>query len=220
MSSSSINLTEQLHQYYLSVTLREDAVMRRCREETTPHRWGGMQVSPEQGQFMSLLVKLLDARKIIELGVFTGYSSLCMAKAMPDGGKLIACDVNKEYTDKAQEYWQAAGVADKIELRLAPALETLNALLEAGEAGSFDFIFVDAIKEEYSEYYPLNYRLLRRGGLMGIDNVLWGGSVADPDNQSAETKAIRAFNKMVHEDEHVDLSMLPVGDGLTLIRKR
>ncbi len=220
MSSSSINLTEQLHQYYLSVTLREDAVMRRCREETAPHKWGGMQVSPEQGQFMSLLVKLLDARKIIELGVFTGYSSLCMARAMPDGGKLIACDVKKEYTDKAQEYWQAAGVADKIELRLAPALETLNALLEAGEAGSFDFIFVDAIKEEYSDYYPLNYRLLRRGGLMGIDNVLWGGSVADPDNQSAETKAIRAFNKMVHEDERVDLSMLPVGDGLTLIRKR
>ena len=194
--------------------------MRRCREETAPHRWGGMQVSPEQGQFMSLLVKLLDARKIIELGVFTGYSSLCMARAMPDGGKLIACDVKKEYTDKAQEYWQAAGVADKIELRLAPALETLNALLEAGETGSFDFIFVDAIKEEYSDYYPLNYRLLRRGGLMGIDNVLWGGSVADPDNQSAETKAIRAFNKMVHEDERVDLSMLPVGDGLTLIRKR
>ena len=219
MSSSSINLTKQLYRYFLSVTLREDEITRRCREETASHQWAGMQVSPEQGQFMALLVKLLDARKIIELGVFTGYSSLCMARAMPPDGKLIACDVKKEYTDKAQEYWRAAGVADKIELRLAPALDTLAALLKAGAAGSFDFIFVDAIKEEYSEYYPLNYRLLRHGGMMAIDNVLWGGSVADPDNQTAETNAIRAFNKMVHEDDRVDISMLPVGDGLTLIRK-
>ena len=220
MSSSSINLTEQLYQYLLSVTLREDDAMRRCREETVGHKRASMQVSPEQGQFMSLLVKLLNAGKIIELGVFTGYSSLCMARAMPAHGKLIACDVNKEYTDKAQAYWQAAGVADRIELRLAPALDTLAALLQAGEEGSFDFIFVDAVKEEYSEYYPLNYRLLRSGGLMAIDNVLWGGKVADPDNQEAETNAIRAFNKMVHEDDRVDISMLPVGDGLTLIRKR
>lgn len=220
MSSSSINLTDRLYEYYLSVTLREDETMRRCREETARHKWAGMQISPEQGQFMTLLVQLLGARKIIELGVFTGYSSLCMARALPPEGKLIACDVKKEYTDKAMEYWKAAGVADRIELRLAPALDTLADLLRAGEAGSFDFIFVDAIKEEYSEYYPLNYRLLRSGGLMAIDNVLWGGSVADPDNRKAETDAIRAFNKMVHEDDRVDMSMLPVGDGLTLIRKR
>ena len=220
MSSSSINLTGQVYEYYLSVALREDETMRRCREETARHKWAGMQISPEQGQFMTLLVQLLGARKIIELGVFTGYSSLCMARALPRDGKLIACDVKKEYTDKAVEYWNAAGVADRIELRLAPALDTLADLLQAGEAASFDFIFVDAIKEEYSDYYPLNYRLLRSGGLMAIDNVLWGGSVADPDNQKAETNAIRAFNKMVHEDDNVDMCMLPVGDGLTLIRKR
>ncbi len=220
MSSSTINLTDQVYDYYLSVTLREDAVMRRCREETARHEWSSMQVSPEQGQFMTLLLQLLDARKVIELGVFTGYSSLCMTRALPPGGKLIACDVNKEYTDKAMQYWQAAGVADRIELRVAPALDTLAALLQAGEAGSFDFIFVDALKEEYCEYYPLNYRLLRSGGVMAIDNVLWGGSVANPDNQEAETNAIRAFNKMVHEDDRVDMCMLPIGDGLSLIRKR
>ena len=220
MSRHSINLTERVHEYLQSVTLREDEIMQRCRAETARHEWAGMQISPELGQFMGLLVKMLDARKIIELGVFTGYSSLCMARAMPAGGKLIACDVKKEYTDKAEEYWQAAGVADKIELRLAPALDTLADLLRAGEAGSFDFVFVDAIKEEYSEYYPLNYRLLRGGGLMAIDNVLWGGDVANPDNQTAETNAIRAFNKMVHEDDRVDMCLLPVGDGLTLVRKR
>ncbi len=194
--------------------------MQRCRAETAQHKWAGMQISPELGQFMGLLVKLLSARKIIELGVFTGYSSLCMARAMPADGKLIACDINKEYTDKAMEYWQAAGVARKIELRLAPALDTLADLLEAGESDSFDFIFVDAVKEEYSAYYPLNYRLLRSGGMMAVDNVLWGGDVANPDKQSDETIAIRAFNKMVHEDDKVDMCMLPIGDGLTLIRKR
>ena len=220
MSRHSINLTERVHEYLQSVTLREDEVMQRCRAETARHEWAGMQISPELGQFMGMLVKMLNARKIIELGVYTGYSSLCMARAMPEGGKLIACDVKKEYTDKAEEYWQAAGVAGKIELRLAPALDTLADLLRTGEAGSFDFIFVDAIKEEYSDYYPLNYRLLRSGGLMAVDNVLWGGDVANPDNQTAETNAIRAFNRMVHEDARVDMCMLPVGDGLTLVRKR
>ena len=220
MSRHSINLTDQVYEYYHSITLREDDVMQRCRAETARHKWAGMQISPELGQLMGLLVKMLNARKIIELGVYTGYSSLCMARAMPVGGKLVACDVKEEYTNKAKEYWEAAGVADKIELRLAPALDTLNDLLNAGEADSFDFIFVDAIKEEYSAYYPLNYRLLRNGGLMVIDNVLWGGDVADPDNQTAETNAIRAFNRMVHEDDRVDMCMLPVGDGITLIRKR
>ena len=194
--------------------------MRRCREETAQHKWATMQVSPEQGQFMALLIKLLDARKILELGVYTGYSSLCMAQALPPDGKLIACDINREYTDKAGQYWAAAGVADRIELRLAPALDTLADLLCSGAEGSFDFIFVDAVKEEYSEYYPLNYRLLRRGGLMAIDNVLWAGDVANPEDQRAETNAIRAFNRMAHEDDRVDMCMLPVGDGLTLIRKR
>ena len=169
---------------------------------------------------MALLVKLLNARKIIELGVFTGYSSLCMARALPADGKIIACDVSEEYTAKAKEYWQAAGVAEKIELRLAAALDTLADLIRAGESDSFDFIFVDAVKEEYSAYYPLNYQLLRKGGLMAIDNVLWRGDVANPDKQDDETVAIREFNRMVHADEKVDMCMLPVGDGLTLIRKR
>lgn len=220
MSSHSINLTDQIYEYFHSVTLREDEVMQHCRAETSQHKWAGMQISPEQGQFMGLLVKMLNAGKVIELGVYTGYSSLCMARAMPAGGKLIACDINEEYTSKAMEYWEAAGVAGKIDLRLAPALDTLADLLSAGEEDSFDFIFVDAVKEEYSAYYPLNYRLLRSGGMMAIDNVLWGGDVANPDDRSAETVAIRKFNKMVHEDDRVDMCMLPVGDGLTLIRKR
>ena len=179
-----------------------------------------MQVSPEQGQFMAFLVKMLNAKKIMELGVFTGYSSLCMAKALPADGKIIACDVNEEYTSKAKEYWQAAGVAGKIELRLAPALDTLAELVESGASNSFDFIFVDAVKEEYSAYYPLNCRLLRSGGLMAVDNVLWGGDVANPEDQTDETIAIREFNSMVHADEKVDMCMIPIGDGLTLIRKR
>ena len=220
MSRTPINLTEQVHEYLLSVTLREDETMLRCRAETAGHKWAGMQISPEQGQFMALLVKLLNARKIMELGVFTGYSSLCMARALPVDGKIIACDINEEYTSKAKEYWQAAGVAEKIELRLTPALDTLTDLLRVGASDSFDFIFVDAVKEEYSAYYPLNYRLLRRGGMMAIDNVLWGGNVANPDKQDAETVAIREFNAMVHKDERVDICMLPIGDGLTLIRKR
>ncbi len=194
--------------------------MQRCRAQTARHKWAGMQISPEQGQFMALLVKLLNARKIIELGVYTGYSSLCMARALPPDGKIIACDVNEEYTSRAKEYWQAAGVAEKIELRLAPALDTLADLVASGASDSFDFIFVDAVKEEYSAYYPLNYRLLRSGGLMAIDNVLWGGGVANPDKQDAETVAIREFNEMVHADDKVDMCMLPVGDGVTLIRKR
>ena len=220
MSRFSINLTEQVYEYLHSVTLREDEVMQRCRTETAQHKWAGMQISPEVGQLLTLLVKLLDARKIMELGVYTGYSSLCMASALPAGGKLVACDVKEEYTTRAKEYWRAAGVANRIDLRLAPALNTLADLLQSGEAGSFDFIFVDAVKEEYSAYYPLNYRLLRSGGMMAIDNVLWGGDVANSDNQTAETVAIRVFNKMVHEDDKVDMCMLPIGDGLTLIRKR
>ena len=193
--------------------------MQRCRAQTARHKWAGMQISPELGQFMAMLVKLLNARKIIELGVYTGYSSLCMARALPPDGKIIACDVNEEYTSRAKEYWQAAGVAEKIELRLAPALDTLADLVASGASDSFDFIFVDAVKEEYSAYYPLNYRLLRSGGLMAIDNVLWGGGVANPDKQDAETVAIREFNEMVHADDKVDMCMLPVGDGVTLIRK-
>ncbi len=220
MSRTSLGLTDPLSSYINAVAVREDEVLRRCRQDTADHQWANMQISPEQGQFMTLLVKLLNVQKALELGVFTGYSSLCIARGLANGGKLIACDVNAEYTDQAREYWQAAGVDDRIELRLEPALDALAALLEDGAENSFDFIFVDAVKEEYSDYYPLNYRLLRRGGLMAIDNVLWHGDVADPENQEAETAAIREFNRMAHADERIDLALVPIGDGLTLIRKR
>lgn len=220
MSRRSITLTDQLRQYLLSDALRESATARRCREETTGHKWASMQISPELGQLLALLTRMLNAQRILELGVFTGYSSLCMAEALPAGGKLIACDVKKEYTDKAEQYWRAGGVAEKVALRLAPALETLKALTEAGEASRFDLIFIDAVKEEYSAYYPLAYGLLRPGGLMVMDNTLWGGSVADPEKQGAETIAIREFNRLVQADERVDVCLLPVGDGVSLIRKR
>ncbi len=204
----------------LSASLRESPVLQQLREETASHTRAAMQISPEQGQFMALLLKMLGARRVIELGVFTGYSSLCMALALPADGKIIACDVNEEYTDIARRYWHQAGVANKIELRLAPALETLAALRLDAEAGTFDFVFIDAVKEEYRDYYEHALALIRPGGLIAIDNVLWGGSVAAPEKQDTETSAIREFNCHVHNDERVDMSMLAIGDGLTLARKR
>jgi predicted O-methyltransferase YrrM len=220
MSSSTINLTEAVSNYLESVSLREDPILQQLRHETASHKWAAMQISPLQGQFMALLVQLLGARKIIELGVFTGYSSLCMALALPADGKIVACDVSEDYTNIAKRYWELARVRDKIDLQIAPALETLQKLLDANEAGSFDFIFIDAVKEEYKQYFEYALELLRPGGLIGIDNVLWGGSVANPDKQDAETIAIREFNSALHLDKRVDISMLPVGDGLTLARKR
>jgi predicted O-methyltransferase YrrM len=220
MSRFSINLSEEVLKYLHSVSLREDAILQQLREETSSHRWGAMQISPEQGQFMGLLLKIIGTKHVIELGVFTGYSSLSMALALPDDGRIIACDVNEEYTNIAKRYWQEAGVEDKIELRLAPGLETLAALLKAGEEENFGFAFIDAVKEEYKDYYELLLKLMRPGGIMAFDNVLWGGSVANPKKQSDETNAIREFNSFIHQDERVDLSMLPIGDGLTLARKR
>jgi len=220
MSRNSINLTDEVYDYLKSVSLREDPILQQLRNETASHEWATMQISPEQGQFMALLIKMLGARRVIELGVFTGYSSLCMALALPADGQLIACDINEDYTNIAKRYWQQANVSDKIDLRLAPGLETLEALLGDGEAGKFDFIFIDAVKEEYKEYYEHGLELIRPGGLIGIDNVLWGGSVADPANQDSDTVAIREFNEHLHRDQRVDISMLPVGDGLTLARKR
>ena len=220
MSRNSINLTDEVYDYLKSVSLREDPTLQQLRNETASHEWATMQISPEQGQFMALLIKMLGARRVIELGVFTGYSSLCMALALPADGQLIACDINEDYTNIAKRYWQQANVSDKIDLRLAPGLETLEALLSDGEAGKFDFIFIDAVKEEYKEYYEHGLELIRPGGLIGIDNVLWGGSVADPANQDSDTVAIREFNEHLHRDQRVDISMLPVGDGLTLARKR
>jgi predicted O-methyltransferase YrrM len=179
-----------------------------------------MQIAPEQGQFMQLLIRLLGARRCIEIGVYTGYSSLCTALALPEDGYLLACDVDENWTAVARRYWAQAGVAHRIELKLAPALDTLDAELTAGRAGSYDFAFIDADKSNYRHYYERCLQLLRAGGLIAVDNVLWGGRVADPANTERDTEAIRAFNAFVHADARVDLSLVPIADGLTLCRKR
>jgi caffeoyl-CoA O-methyltransferase len=179
-----------------------------------------MQIAPEQGQLMAFLVTLTGARRALEVGVFTGYSSLAVALAMPPEGRLVACDVSESWTAVARRYWEEAGVAEKISLRLGPATDTLEALLKDGQAGSFDFAFIDADKENYGRYYDLALELVRPGGLIAIDNVLWGGAVADPAEQDADTQAIRALNARLHHDARIDLTMLPIGDGLTLARKR
>ena len=220
MSRISLALSDELHQYVIDKGTRETPAQKALRKVTANHPWAGMQIAPEQGQFLQLLVSLLGAKKIMELGVFTGYSSLSMALALPDDGKLIACDVNEEYTNTAKEFWAEAGVANKIELVLAPALDTMQARIDAGEAASFDLIFADAVKEEYLDYFEQGLKLLRTGGLITIDNTLWNGSVIDQSNQDADTAAIRELNQFVQQDPRVDMCLLPIGDGLTLARKR
>jgi Predicted O-methyltransferase len=220
MSKNTLGLDNQLYDYLLSVSLREPDILRQLREETASYPMARMQISPEQGQFMALLVQLLGATKTLEVGVFTGYSSLCVALALPPNGKIVACDVSEEYTAIARRYWQAAGVADKIDLRLAPALETLDELLAAGQAESFDFAFIDADKGNYEGYYERSLQLIRPGGLIAIDNVLWSGRVADPQEQGNNTQALRALNEKLHDDERITLSMVPIADGLTLALKR
>jgi len=220
MSTRTISITDPLHEYMLAVSLREPAVLSQLREETLQLEAAGMQMSPEQGQFMQLLIRMLGAKRTLEVGVFTGYSSLCVALALPDDGQIIACDVSEEYTAVARRYWQIAGVAHKIQLNLGPGTATLDRLLAEGQHNSFDFAFIDADKENYATYYEQCLQLLRPGGLIGIDNVLWGGSVVDEGNQDSSTNAIRALNKQLHADNRVDLSLVPIGDGLTLARKR
>lgn len=220
MKNKSIRLDDSLYTYLLSVSLREPEVLRQLREETANHPYGGMQIAPEQGQFMALLVELIGAHRVLEIGVFTGYSSTCMALALPPDGRLMALDLSAEYTGIARRYWQLAGVADKIELRLGPALASLDGLIEDGASGSFDLAFIDADKGHYAAYYERSLRLLRPGGLLLIDNVLWGGKVADPSIKDDDTQAIRALNRIIHTDERVTEVLLPVADGLTLARKR
>ncbi len=220
MSNRTLTLTDDLYQYLLDVSLREPEVLRRLRRETASHPMARMQIAPEQGQFMALLVRLLGARRALEVGVFTGYSALAVALALPPDGTLTACDVSEDYTAVAQRYWQEAGVAGKIDLRIAPALETLEALLAEGQAGTFDFAFIDADKESYDAYYERALRLLRAGGLILLDNVLWSGRVAEADAQDADTQALRALNRKLHHDERIHLSLLPLADGLTLALKR
>jgi predicted O-methyltransferase YrrM len=220
MPKRNIELTEKLDDYVLAVSLRESDVQRRLREETARLPMAGMQIAPDQGQLMALLARLVGARNCLEIGTFTGYSALAVALALPPEGRIIACDVNPETTAVAQRYWREAGVADKIELKLAPALETLDALLAARQEGRFDFAFIDADKENYDAYYERVLRLLRPGGLIVIDNVLWGGAVGDPRVKDPETMALRALNQKLHRDERVDLALLPLADGITLARKR
>lgn len=220
MSNKTLGLSESLYQYVLSNSLREPEILAKLRAETATHPMSQMQISPDQGQFMALLVQLMGARNALEIGVFTGYSSLCVALALPSDGKLIACDVSEEYTAIARRYWLAAGVADKIDLRIAPALETLAHLLASGYADYFDFAFIDADKSNYDHYYERSLQLVRPGGLIVIDNVLWSGDVADPQIQNTRTNAIRALNHKIHHDERVSVSLVPIADGLMLALKR
>ncbi len=220
MSRQSLTLSDALYDYLLDVSLREPPLLARLREETAALPRSGMQISPEQGQFMALLAELVGARRVLEVGTFTGYSALVVALALPADGRIITCDVDEDMTAIAQRYWAEAGVADKIDLRLGPAVDTLDALLADGGADTFDFAFVDADKESYDAYYERALALLRQGGLMVIDNVLWSGAVADPEQQDADTSALRALNAKLHGDQRVSLSLLPVSDGITLARKR
>ena len=220
MSKQTIGLDDRLYNYLLSVSLREPEILQQLRQETNNHSQAIMQISPEQGQFMALLVQLLGAKKTLEVGVFTGYSSLSVALVLPPDGKIIACDVSAEYTAIARRYWQKAGVADKIDLHIAPALETLDRLLADGQAETFDFAFIDADKVNYEGYYERSLQLVRPGGLIAIDNVLWGGKVADSQLQNSSTLAIRALNQKLHHDERITLSLVPIADGLTLALKR
>jgi O-methyltransferase len=213
-------LSDGLYQYLLDVSLRESDVQRRLREETAGMEHANMQIGPDQGQLMGLLVELTGARHVLEIGTFTGYSALAMALALPADGRLVACDLSEEWTSVGRRYWKEAGVADRIDLRLGPAADTLRALLAEGGAGSFDFAFIDADKGGYETYYELTLELLGPGGLAAIDNTLWEGKVADPSVHDADTEAIRAFNLKLRDDERVTLSLVPIGDGLTLARKR
>lgn len=220
MSDLTISLTPQLYAYLQDNSLREVDILKQLRISTHKMSMGHMQISPEQGQFMVLLVQLMGAKKTLDIGVFTGYSTLAVALALPPDGKVIGCDINVEWTRMARKFWTEAGVADKIDLRLAPALETLQGLIDQGEAGTFDFVFIDADKANYANYYEKALSLLRVGGLVMVDNVLWGGDVADQSIQDANTRCIREFNSQLLRDERVLISMLPVGDGITLALKR
>lgn len=220
MTKRSIPLTDSLYEYLLSVSLREPGLLLQLREETAALPGANMQIAPDQGQFMALLVRLMGAARCLEIGVYTGYSSLVTALALPEAGRLVACDLSEEWTAVARRYWTAAGVGHKIDLRLAPALATLDALLADGQAGLYDLVFIDADKESYLAYYERALELLRAGGLVVVDNTLWYGRVADPEDADADTVALRHFNEHLHRDERVDLSLVPIGDGLTLARKR
>jgi predicted O-methyltransferase YrrM len=220
MSKQTLGLAPALADYVRSVSLREPDILRQLRQETADLPMAVMQISPEQGQFMALLVQLIGARKTLEVGVFTGYSSLAVALALPPDGQVLACDVSEEYTAIARRYWTMAGVEDKIQLQLRPATETLAELIDSGHEGTIDFAFIDADKQGYDTYYEQALKLVRPGGLIAIDNVLWSGRVADASVQDNRTQHIRNLNQKIHQDQRVDISLLPIADGLTLARRR
>jgi predicted O-methyltransferase YrrM len=220
MTARTLNLDDALYQYLLDVSLRETPLLKRLRDETQALPMARWQVAPEQGQFLALLVKLTGARRLLEVGTFTGYSALCMAAALPADGSLICCDIPGDYNAIARRYWQEAGLAGRIDLRLAPALETLAELERQGQGEQYDLVFIDADKANYPSYLEHALRLLRVGGLAVFDNTLWSGRVLEDNPDSADTRAIQALNRALKDDARVDLSLLPIGDGLTLCRKR
>jgi caffeoyl-CoA O-methyltransferase len=219
MTGRTLNLDDTLYRYLLDHSVREHPAQAALREATRDHPHAGMQISPDQAQVMALLVRLIGARRTVEIGVFTGYSALSVALALPDDGRILACDINEEYVRVGYPHWQAAGVRHKIDLRLQPALKTLDEALAQGGAGAFDFAFIDADKTGYDAYYERCLQLLRPGGLIALDNTLWSGRVARPAHD-ADTLALQALNDKLHRDERIDLALLTVGDGLTLARKR
>jgi predicted O-methyltransferase YrrM len=220
MSDRTINLDDRLTEYLQSVSLHEHPALQKLRAHNQEYPQGHMQICPEQGQFMGLLLRLMGAKRVLEVGVFTGYSSIAMALALPADGYLLACDISEAATDVARGYWQEAGVAEKIDLHLGPALDTLRNLVATGAGETFDFAFIDADKANYPNYYELCLQLVRPGGAIGIDNVLWYGKVADPTVTDSRTEILRQLNRAIHQDDRVEISMLPIGDGLTIARKK
>lgn len=220
MSARSIGLSQPVYEYLCRVSVREPEVLRELRAETAGIEHAGMQISPEQGQFMALMAQIIGARRYIEVGTFTGYSALAVALALPEESEIVCCDVSEEWTSIARRYWAKAGVDGRIALHLRPGTETLTALIDAGRSGHFDMAFIDADKENYVEYYEKSLTLLRPGGLVLVDNVLWNGAVADPQKQTDAVQAIRALNAHLTDDDRVDIAMLPLGDGVFMARKR
>ena len=220
MANQTIGLSDDLAAYVREVGIREPDVLARLREETAALPRHNMQIAPEEGAFLAMLVELVGARRCIEVGTFTGYSSLAVALALPDDGSVLCCDVSEEWTSIARRYWDEAGVGERIELRIAPASETLDALIGAGEQATYDFAFVDADKSGYDGYYEQLLRLVRPGGLIAFDNTLWGGDVLDEDTDDEDTRALRALNAKLARDERISICLLPVADGVTLARKR
>ncbi len=219
MTPKSRFVDSAIQRYIIETLVREDPVLRELREETSRHPRARMAIGPEQGQLMALLAHLIAARRYLEIGVFTGYSSLAMALALPDDGYILACDVSEEYTAVARHYWQKAGVTKKIDLRIGPALQTLEKIT-AENVTPFDIAFVDADKESVNEYYESALQLIRPGGLILVDNVLWGGSVVDAGDRDADTQALRRLNARVGRDQRVDATLLPVCDGILVAAKR